>query len=61
MISAVGAVEEIREFAEFFAEGDGLDDFGAVGIREHPAKKKFVVESLHRDKQVTIAEFFHFH
>ena len=61
MISAVGAVEEIREFAEFFAEGDGLDDFGAVGVRKYPAEKELVVESLHRDKQATIAEFFHFH
>ena len=42
-VSAVGAVEEIREFAELFAEGDRLDDFGAVGVREHPAKKKFAV------------------
>ena len=42
-VSAVGAVEEIREFAEFFAEGDGLDDFGAVGVRKYPAEKELVV------------------
>ena len=51
MISAVGAVEEIREFVESFAEGYGLDDFGAVGVREHPAEQEFVVNGLHRDEQ----------
>ena len=49
-VSAVGAVEVIREFAEFVAEGDRLDDFGAVGVREHPAEQEFVVERLHRDQ-----------
>ena len=49
-VSAVGAVEVIREFAEFVAEGNGLDDFGAIGVREHPAEQEFVVERLHRDQ-----------
>ena len=61
MISAVGAVEEIREFVESFAEGYGLDDFGAVGVREHPAEQEFVVNGLHRDEQSPVTRFLHFH
>ena len=48
-VSAVGAVEVIREFAEFLAERGWLDNFGAVSIREYPTKQEFIVESLHRD------------
>lgn len=42
-VSAVGAVEVIREFAEFLAERNRFDDFGAVGVRKYPAEKEFIV------------------